>query len=94
MPLQPDELELNAGDRVRHCNAGVYQDAARWRGTVEVIQEHLLEEGMVFYRVLWDAGHGYHYARSALIRICNNCDMRYEDHGDNGKCLYSPTSWS
>lgn len=92
MSVQPDELELKIGDRVHY--AACYGNRAPDRGTVLVYQQLDGPHPRHFFSVQWDGGHTGRYTRTFLIRICNNCDMTYEDHGDNGKCLYSPTNWS
>lgn len=80
---------MKVGDRVYYV---WFLNGRTWLG--RVVQQC----GEDRYVVHWDqneAGRDYlTYPRTALFRLCNNCDMRYADHAENEKCLYGPTSWS
>lgn len=85
MPVQPDELELRAGDRVRsrdrHEEYGygtIARPASDWSCYVR-----------------WDkrpGSEGYEH-NEHMIKICNNCDLQYHEHANNEKCIYQPTYW-
>lgn len=82
-------FELIVGSRVRTPEG--------FCGTV-VTAEFDFDPGDDYTYIYWDgATYSVPYPHHELLgfkRLCRNCDLSLEEHANEGKCLYGPTSWT